>query len=174
MKLAAIAFICVFLIIGCTVDGDRGPAGAPAGNVPGGMVAVCINDGSAAADLAVMIAFDPDEIIGNGNETLVEIPLAAYIDGSTNIRKTLTWQADTVAPGSYYVYAWLDVNGNRSFDTGVLYEWNYIQIYDEAGAYAYQTGAPYATITSTFPLVPNYICTADSAADIVFEWYIDV
>lgn len=166
-KVKHFLLLIILFLFSCT--GPIGPTGLPGSegaNVPGGIISFYIDDNSGAADMAVMIAFDPDEFVASGNEIIIEVPFADYMTGN-DVAHSVTWRALGVPLGEYYVYAWFDLDGGRDFDSGTP-ESTYIFIYDIDGAFSY-TEAP-DRITTSETLEPNYVISENYAADIFIEW----
>lgn len=123
LPLFILILLFTIVLVGCDYftgpagkDGLDGIDGVDGGNVPGGFLDVFVYSGSLEQGAQVRIVFDPDTTILNGNETIEIIPLADYIEiGSIN--EPLSWHAPEVVPGSYYIYAWIDYEGDGLIDT---------------------------------------------------------
>lgn len=161
-KLLLLLFIYLIFFSACKGPiGLTGAAGLAGGRIPGGALAVTI-DATADADTAIVIAFDPDEIADSGNEQLVIIPLGDYVVAG-NVNRTFVWNAPSVSPGTYYVYAWVDTDlsealNDESYTTGEVF------VYDFANDYGYDEVDRIGSTNST--LTPNYTFWTDYAPDI--------
>lgn len=149
-------------------DGADGTAGEPGGNVPGGVLNMSFGD-SITVDTVVRICFDPDQFILSGNETTVDVPLVDYLDGGS-VNFAVTWHAPAVTPGSYYVYAWVDLNGDSIMDA-FPNEQDPTVIYDplaEVSGPVYSLNFGSGQIEAGAVLMPNYTFWNDYASEINF------
>jgi len=152
-------------------DGTDGAPGDPGGNVPGGILNMAFGD-SITVDTVIRICFDPDEFILSGNESTVDVPPADYLDsGSVNF--AVTWYAPDATPGSYYVCARVDLDGDNIMDTSpdpdeqgptVIYD-PLADVYGPAYSLNFVSGQIEA---AGAVLMPNYTFWQDYASEINF------
>ena len=102
------------ILSGC--DFFTGPAG---GAIPGGIVQIDLNfDTNLDYTNKLIIAFDPDVNVSDGDEYTVEYPLGDYMydfDG-IGLNLPLPWSAPDVPEGLYFVYCWVDYIENGVMD----------------------------------------------------------
>ena len=147
--------------------GETGPAGEDGGNIPGGIVFFNIPTGGLASESSlIQISFDPDRYVMDGDETTVSIPIADYFPSlGAGAYYSLTWHAPDVVPGSYFVYAWLDFNGDSLFDAA---DADCLTLYNPRNNLNIDaTSINNPDATDIIP--PNYTFWEDFAAQIDFE-----
>jgi len=147
--------------------GDAGPAGSNGGNIPGGVLNISTYFGAWPETTPLLhICFDPDATILDGSESIVAIPISDYIDDSGWLSYSITWRAPDVAPGAYFVYVWLDSNGDSAFQKDT----ENITLYDPRYVLNIATEEEFWQITNpdSTILLPNYTFWDDFAAQIDF------
>lgn len=149
----AVLLLAVFS--GCSFF--TGPAGEDGGNVPGGTVTVLIDSALFTPETTIRIVFDENTLVLNGSEAFVNLPLADYI-GSGYL--TLTWKAPDLNPGSYYVYYWVDLDGDRTINGDESSD-----VYHPGNDYSINVSlTPMEIVSSSgYKLFPNYTSTVDFA-----------
>jgi len=172
-----IILILMFMVVlaGCDfftgpagVDGINGINGVDGGNIPGGIITISYGyDENISLSTKVWVVFDPDENIMDGNETRISVSIGEYLydsDGAYGIQTNLPWHAPGVAPGSYYVYCWLDYDGDEAMSVG--------EANGYAGLYGFDMGyycSDYSTISNDYyntGIFPNYTFWEDFAPQI--------
>lgn len=137
--------------------------------VPAGILGVYVSTGHGLTSASyAVISFDSDNDFGNGSAYNVRIPLAGELVGDT-IDHVYNWHAEDLEPGTYYVYAWKDVNGNNVLDPGNPETQNLtgafvVSIYLD-GEIGYSNTGTQWTIDAA-DVYPNYTFWEDSAAPI--------
>jgi len=176
MKFYIIIFLIALLSLSCGLfpvgpageggldgsDGLPGSDGTDGIALPGGTISVYDDSNTILAESSVKIIFDDDVIINEGDpgEYQFTINIGAYRNG-TSINHSQSWSAPGVPPGAYYVYAWLDLDNNGTFETGTTYHF----IFDMSSDYIYNTGN---IISNNDPasIAPNYTIWDNFAAQI--------
>ena len=191
-RFISVIFLAVFLIVltaGCDyfigpegpagetgadgVDGATGPAGADGadgedgGNIPGGTLTLSISYGGIATSSSIVhICFDPDIYITDDDETMLTFSIADYF-GDNGVSYTVTWRAPDVMVGSYFVYTWIDFDGNSVMDTTPNDERNFVTVFDLSGTLeATSTPGEITNNTGDSILIPNYTFWDDFAPQI--------
>jgi hypothetical protein len=144
---------------GCDLfTGPAGEDGVNGGNIPGGFIQVQASTLIPASE--VLIIFDPDNAILSGNESTVVIPVGDYqVAGGLDWR--FSWRAPNVNPGNYFIYFWIDINGNGIIDS--VNEESSFVLYDPDNYY-FLEGSPPGSIGFEIPLeIPNYTFWSDFA-----------
>jgi len=165
------------LMAGC--EGPAGPAGVDgiSGNaVPGGTLEINISEGL-TENSKIVLVFDPDATLLDGNETVYDFPLADHtiIDNATLYT---TWYAPEVVPGDYYVYYWIDFDGNGQIatsDENGAEEYT-LDIFGSKSRFSFSPPGAVTSIKSNGAiLLPNYTVWEDYAPPlnlvIVFSGY---
>ncbi len=149
-------------------NGTNGEDGEDGGNIPGGTLRIELSSGEpVTSSTLVHICFDTDTIIMSGGESIVTIPVADYYSSAGSVFYCVTWHAPDVTPGSYYVYAWIDFNGDLVFDTVTTpWETDYVFLYDPEGALSALSTPGEITNPDFDILLPNYTFWDDFAAQI--------
>lgn len=142
-------------------DGISGTAGIDGTVIPGGIISVYDDNGTITADTSVKIIFDDDVSVNEGDagEYEFSINIGAYRNGSNNINHSQVWSAPGVPPGNYYVYAWLDLDNDGTFETDTTYHY----IFDTSNDYYYNTGNIDSS-NDPASIAPNYTLWVDFAA----------
>jgi len=102
------------------VDGSIGPDG---GYLVGGFLDITLVNlpGSnpalptPVAGATLFIAFDLDNLLSSGNETIINFPLENHIIAG-EVYYYGSWSTSTVSPGDYYVYAWYSEDNDPTID----------------------------------------------------------
>ena len=145
----------LLLFSGC--DFLEGPAGADGISIPGGTIDITVQ--TLTPSSTAVVVFDPDEKILDGDETVITIPLVSYTNGDT-ARFITSWRAPEVVPGDYYVYYWIDFDGDGVIDTladDSGKEENTLSIFnDSTSALSFDPAGAVTTIISDNLLFPNY------------------
>ena len=71
-----------------------------------------------AATATLFISFDPDNLLGSGNETIFSIPLGSFISAN-HIFLYTTFEFIGVPEGDYFVYAWYSQDALSAFDNSM-------------------------------------------------------
>ena len=122
-------------------------------------------EGNAGTETVIHICFDLDTSLSNGSEQTTSIPLADYLFGD-QVFFTAPWRAPDAGTGTYYVYAWTDLNGNGSIDTSPNEELAILApVFDLLLNYYIDFGAG-EIMTYGDLLLPNYTCWDDFAPEI--------
>ncbi len=121
--------------------GTTGGEGADGRYIVGGyfscsLVAVVASSIGAAptADATLFIAFDPDHLLGSGNETVLSVALGTYRDGFDDIYYYGTWSDSSVPSGDYFVYAWYSPDTDSTFDGTMNSQFYYLYTENANGA----------------------------------------
>lgn len=165
--LLIIVLLYLFLIGAC--QGDIGLTGSNGIVIPGGSVTLSYPALASATD-TVIIVFDTNTTIDEGDEYRVSIPFADHFNIDT-IDATLTWRASNLPYGSYYIYAWADINDDGVFDnTG--FELSSMYIFgDTTTSSGYSFSVPDQIVSTYGTISPNYTYWDNYAAtlNIVIE-----
>lgn len=156
---------CDFFMGDPGVDGLDGADGADGGNYPGGMLTILDDSGSADSNYKVQVVLDPDVNVLDGDEFMFSIDLGPYIIAN-EIDLVLPWYMADAVPGSYYIYAWVDIDGDGIIDDGVTGgpEESTLIIYDPLSDYTIDI----TSITGAV-LRPNYTFYTEFAPEVSFS-----
>jgi hypothetical protein len=160
--LAAIAAAAgIFLLVGCDALGTIA--------TPGGTLAVSVDSSYDTSSLQVVVVFDTNTSVGDGDELAYSFPLSAYVSGFGSISHTMSFSCPEVPEGDYFVYAWLDFDADGEYDP---FDDEASWLYDDQRFSDYSidtSGVPYTIVYGgpyTNDPVPNYFVTDRFAAQL--------
>jgi hypothetical protein len=158
--LAAVAAAAgVFLLAGCGAPGTIA--------TPGGTLAVSVDSSYDTSSLQVVVVFDTNTSIGDGDELTYAFPLSTYADDFGSIYHTMSFSCPEVPEGDYFVYAWLDFDADGEYDP---FDGEAGWLYDDvrySNYYIDTSGVPYTILYAgsySIDPVPNYFVTDRFAA----------
>lgn len=162
------------------LDGTDGNQGQNSRTVPGGTISVILAEGSSSLDSplsSVIIMFDDDTTGIEGDEYYVEVDFSTFSAANNELSHSQTWYAPSVPPGSYYVYAWMEIGTvDYSLDTSgstdeQIYNNQQVTVWDPTGNYRDAADAVIEITSLTSFLEPNYTCTDENAPQIDLTLY---
>jgi hypothetical protein len=105
-----------------------------------------------------------------GNETIVRFPLDGYWSSPGNAVLARTWSSKgtDLQEGAYFVYAFLDLNGNGILDSGENNNGSTFELWDPTGAMTYNVQTGRIEARNPALLRPNYFIDYFFAAELSF------
>lgn len=160
----------ILLMAACGLGGPDSPGFLS--EYPGGIINLDLYyAGTETTNL--IIAFDEDTSITSGNELLVVLPVGQFLQydefDSPFIYQSFTWYAPDIPQGAYYVYAWLDFDGEGDLDA-VWEEEDSVTIYSPNDDFSFDN-VNYEILSTQGLLSPNYEFWTDYAPDIILNMY---
>jgi len=140
-------------------DGLDGIDGLNSKTVPGGTITLSVTNGGSfppPADASVIVMFDTDPQVCTGDEQYVQIQFDNYRTAGNEIEVTLTWYAPDIEPGTYFVYAWIELTGDATLNDSFP-ENEDVWVFDPSGAYNFYNGENRIDSSGSLsPPAPNY------------------
>ncbi len=128
---------------------------------PGGTFSIDYSAGSDVSQMQVVVVFDPDAEIDVGTDYTYAFSVSEYDDGFGNVHETRSFVCPGVPAGGYFVYAFLDVDGDGVYEPASEVSW----IYGDPNYLIDTSGTPDVIKAQYYdPPVPNYTVTETYAA----------
>jgi len=135
---------------------------------PGGTFYVDYSAGGDISQMQVVVVFDENDQLGVGSDYTYTFSVSEYEDGFGNVYETRSFVCPDVPVGSYFVYAFLDYDGDGEFEPGALGDYEVYWVYGEPYYSINHSGTPFLIEASYDPPVPNYTVTETWAAPLEF------